>query len=219
MPGGGRHDPMLCPPGEKAEREAANGVGQIDYLTYLVTEMKVTELRESHVLELQRLAIEEIYPCGGTYRDARTDIRISNSEHVPPESAFVRAHVQEMIDWINSRRLTTPALERAAYALWRLNWIHPFRGGNGRTSRCVAYMIICLDLGLMMPGIPTLPTLIYDRRAKYVEALQAADASVRAGAEEPDLTEMSAYLKNLVTNQLASAITKLASTATARYDS
>ncbi len=212
MAEGEGHGPLLCPPAEKAEREAANGVAQIDYLTHLVTELKVTELRESHVLELQRLAIDGIYPCGGTYRDARTSILISNSEHVPPESAFVRSHVQEMIDWINTRRANTPALERAAYALWRLNWIHPFRGGNGRTSRCVAYMIICLDLGLMMPGIPTLPTLIYDRREEYVKALQAADASLRAGAEDPDLTVMSTYLRDLVTSQLASAITKLAST-------
>ena len=73
-------------------------------------------------------------------------------------------------------------------------------------------MIICLDLGLMMPGMPTLPTLIYDRRDEYVKALQAAEASLRAGAEDPDLTAMSTYLRDLVTSQLASAITKLAST-------
>lgn len=108
---------------------------------------------------LQQLAIEGIYPCGGTYRDARTIIRISDSEHVPPEAAFVSSHMQELLDRINDRRY--PALERAAYALWRLNWIHPFRGGNGRTSRCVAYLILCIDLGLMMPGLPMLPSLIH----------------------------------------------------------
>lgn len=207
--GGG---PLLCAPAEKAAREAINGVAQLDYLTHLVADRGVPELRESHVLQLQQLAVEGIYPCGGNYRDARTNIRISDSEHVPPDAAFVRAHVVEMLDWINVRRTTTPALERAAYALWRLNWIHPFRGGNGRTSRCVAYLIICLDLGLMMPGTPTLPTLIYERRAEYVSALRAADASLRAGRDEADLGEMTEYLKDLVTTQLASAVAKLAST-------
>lgn len=209
--GDGGHDPLLCPPAEKAEREAANGVQQIDYLTHLVTELKITEVRESHILELQRMAVDGIYPCGGTYRDARTTIRISGSKHQPPEPAFVPSHVREMVDWLNSCRTTMPALERAAYALWRLNWIHPFRGGNGRTSRCIAYLIICIDLGLMMPGVPTLPTLIYDRRVEYVTALRAADASLREGKEEADLSEMTSYLKDLVTEQLASAITRLAS--------
>jgi Fic family protein len=124
-----------------------------------------------------------------------------------------------MLDWINDRR--RPALERAAYALWRLNWTHPFRGGNGRTSRCIAYLILCMDLGLMMPGLPTLPTLIYERRDDYVAALRAADASARVAAEqdeqsqerakEPDLTLMSAYLKDLVLQQLANAVARLAS--------
>jgi Fic family protein len=118
-------------------------------------------VRESHVLMLQQLAVDEIYPCG-TYRDARTTIRINDSKHVPPEAVFVPSHIQEMLEHINDRK--RPALERAAYALWRLNWIHPFRGGNGRTSRCIAYLILCIDLGAMLPGLPTLPSLIYDKR-------------------------------------------------------
>lgn len=209
---------MLCPRSEKAQRETANGVQQLDYLTHLVTELKISDVRESHVLQLQQLAVEGIYPCGGSYRDARTTIRISDSEHVPPVAAFVPMHVQEMLEWVNDRR--RPALERAAYALWRLNWIHPFRGGNGRTSRCIAYLILCMDLGIMMPGLPTLPTLIYEKRDEYVAALRAADASVRVTAEQdeqaqeratdPDVSMLSAYLKDLVLQQLANAVTRLA---------
>lgn len=49
--------PLLCPPSEKAEIEAANGVDQIDYLTELVTgAYSITDLRETHLLDLQRLA-------------------------------------------------------------------------------------------------------------------------------------------------------------------
>lgn len=163
------HGPLLCSPAEKASREAANGVEQLDYLSYLVTQRPISEVRESHILELQRLAVEGIYPCGGKYRDARTKISISNSAHVPPESAFVSEHVRQMLERINDR--SRPALERAAYALWRLNWIHPFSGGNGRTSRCVAYLVLCIDMGIMLPGMPTLPTLIYEQRDEYVAAL------------------------------------------------
>lgn len=217
---------MLCPPEEKAEREAANGVAQLDYLTDLVVgERAITQIRESHLLDLQKLAVATIYPCGGTYRDARTKIIISDSEHQPPDAALVPGHIIDLLDYLNSTRGKLPALERAAFALWRLNWIHPFRGGNGRTSRCLTYLIICMDLGMMVPGMPTLPTLIYDKRKEYVEALKAADASLRdaIAAQEKlpddqrqsdpraDLSVMMAYLQDLVTEQMASAITKLAS--------
>ena len=144
-------DVLLCDRGEKAAREAENGAHQIDYLTDLVVHWKQRELRESHILELQSLAIEGIYPCAGTYRDARTRIYIQGSQHQPPEPALVPALVREMVERVNQE--SVPALQRAAYALWRLNWIHPFRGGNGRTSRAVAYQIICMQMGAMVPGL------------------------------------------------------------------
>jgi Fic family protein len=219
-------DALLCRPEEKAEREGANGAVQLSYLTRLVVgDYAITDIRESYLLELQQIAVEGIYPCGGTYRDARTVIRISDSEHTPPDAALVPGLIVDLIEYLNSTRMTLPALERAAFALWRLNWIHPFRGGNGRTSRCLAYLIICMDLGGMVPGMPTLPTRIYDRRSEYVGALKAADASLRDAIaaqdalpedrRDPnpraDLSVMMAYLQDLVTEQMASAITKLAS--------
>ncbi len=229
-----RSSRLLCDPSEKAQREAANGVDQIDYLTDLVTgDYIISDIRESHLLDLQKLAIKGIYPCAGQYRDARTTITISDSQHVPPEAAFVQSHVRELVDYVNETRDKAPALERAAYALWRLNWIHPFNGGNGRTSRCLTYLILCVDLKMMLPGLPTLPSLIYERREQYVKALQAADASLRdlqaeaaqvtevapEPQEEPlerlerraDLSVMTAYLQDLVTTQLASAVAKLSS--------
>jgi hypothetical protein len=51
-------DALLCPPDEKAEREAANGVEQLDYLTDLVVgDRAITQIRESHLLDLQKLAV------------------------------------------------------------------------------------------------------------------------------------------------------------------
>jgi fido (protein-threonine AMPylation protein) len=45
--------------------------------------------------------------------------------------AFPRSSLME--DNTITRDMATFGVERAAYALWRLNWIHPFAGGNGRT--------------------------------------------------------------------------------------
>ena len=42
------------------------------------------------------------------------------------------------VDEVNRRLETADVLTLAAYCLWRLNHIHPFINGNGRTARgCV----------------------------------------------------------------------------------
>jgi Fic family protein len=212
----GDHEALLCPLENKAEIEAANGVAQIDYLTDLVTGYKAVEVRESHILQLQQLAVEAIYPCGGRYRDARSNVYISDSSHKPPEAALIPGLVRELLDRINDKKAS--ALDRAAYALWRLNWIHRFRGGNGRTSRCIAYAILCMDVGSMIPGVPSLPTLIYEKRDEYLVALRAVDQTLRDSiarmtddgpAPEPDLNAMATYLRELVLQQMANAVDQL----------
>ena len=81
--------PLLCPLEKKAELEARNGVEQLDYLSHLVNEYQIKNVRESHVLELHSIAIQDIYPCGGTYRDARHQVFIEGSGHVVPEPARI----------------------------------------------------------------------------------------------------------------------------------
>jgi Fic family protein len=197
--------PLLCDPSDKAQLETRNNLEQIDFLTDLVVgERRVVDIRSSHVLDLHRLAVQDIYPCGGNFRDARWTLEISDSEHVPPEAALVKIHVENALQRVNEQRLQRPALARAAYALWRFNWIHAFCGGNGRTSRAVAYLILCLDVDMMLPGTPSMPTQIAKRKAEYIHALKVADAGERDHGE-PDLSAMSYYLHDIMIRQLTSA--------------
>ena len=205
-------DPLQCAPGQKAALEARNGVEQLDYLSGLVNDHKIAEIRESHVLALHELAIRGIYPCGGQYRDARSHVHISQSLHKVPSAALVPGHLRDLLDYINRKDI--PAIRRAAYALWRFNWIHPFRGGNGRSARALTYLVLCIDFGSMPPGEPTFPTVIYDRRREYVLGLQAADASHRAlgEADEPssvDTSAMEELVEDAITQQLANALASL----------
>jgi Fic family protein len=200
-------NPLLCDPSEKAALETANGVEQLDFIAHLVNEYKLTDVRESHVLELQRLAVQGLYPCAGSYRTPTRDVVIEGSGHTVPEPALVPGLVREALDYVNHRP-NGSGLHRAAFALWRFNWIHPFSGGNGRTSRALTYLILCIDVGGVLPGVPTVPTLIYESRDEYVRALRVADAGVRDKGE-PDLSAMVTHLGNVVTTQLASALKKL----------
>jgi Fic family protein len=148
----------------------------------------------------------------------RTAVFIQNSRHELPEVAFVPSLVRDAVDWIN-RETARSALERASYALWRFNWIHPFAGGNGRTSRALAYLIVCMQEGRMLPGVPSMPSLIYEHRDEYIQVLRAVDelqklADARSTEEhvaQPDFSPMINFLRQMLMKQFAAAIDHLGS--------
>lgn len=73
------------------------------------------------------------------------------------------------VNEINRHLEATDALTLAAYCLWRLNHIHPFINGNGRTARALCYYVLCVKFGGPLPGAPILPELIRRDREQYVE--------------------------------------------------
>src|ERR1700685_3269932 len=89
----------------------------------------------------------------------------------------------------------------AAFALWNLNWIHPFIEGNGRTARAACYYLICMKQGRILPGKKTVPERIRGMRDPYYVALQLADRAWDAG--NFDVSELTSYLSILLRDQLA----------------
>jgi Fic family protein len=109
-----------------------------------------------------------------------------------------------MCDYINENWAKASPLHLAAYTLWRMNWIHPFVDGNGRTSRAVSYLVLCVRLRYVLPGITTIPELIAKNKDPYYQALEAADKANADG--KIDLSEMEKLLEGLLAKQLISVI-------------
>ena len=86
----------------------------------------------------------------------------------------------------------------------RLNWIHPFAGGNGRTSRAVSYLVLCARLGYRVPGTDTIPEQIVANRQPYYEALDAADAAWARNII--DMGAMERLLEHALAVQLSSVL-------------
>jgi Fic family protein len=128
-------------------------------------------LKPSQVHFLNRIATEGVAFTPGVTRTG--PIEISNTTHVPPPAPTVVPYLEEMCEYVNANWAKTP-IHLGAYLLWRLNWIHPFEDGNGRTSRMIAYVVLCVRLGFLLPGTRTIPDQISSDKSPYYSALGVA---------------------------------------------
>ena len=103
-----------------------------------------------------------------------------------------------MCEYVNSN-WSASTIHLSAYLMWRVNWIHPFFGGNGRTARAVAYLVLCARLGFQLPGEKTIPDLIVETREPYYQALRKADSAWAEG--RVDITDVEALMSSLLADQ------------------
>jgi Fic family protein len=92
--------------------------------------------------------------------------------------------------------------------MWRLNWIHPYPDGNGRTSRSVSYHIVNVATGYLLPGEVTIPHQVAADKRAYYRALEAADAAFSKG--NTDVSAMEDLLKHYLAKQLWGVVNKAA---------
>lgn len=153
-------------------------------------------------------AIVCLHPYAGEYRPCRVDVRDVRTGEVryePPDHYRVPALMDDFVNRVNRFWDRCDAVLLASYVLWRLNQIHPFINGNGRTARAASYFVLCLKWGRWPAGNPILPELLRQSsvRAEYTAALRAAD---HAMSEHGFRIENLDLLKDLVTKLLAQQV-------------
>jgi Fic family protein len=193
---------LITDPVKKAEAEAANGLRQYDYAVQSVhthLERQPFRLRPSLIYALHREALQGISAYAGLTRPGH--VEISGSKHEPVGAHLVQELVEDLCDYINNHWDTASALHLAAYVMWRLNWIHPFADGNGRTSRAISFFVLSMKVGAVLPGAPTLPELVIAHRHEYEDALDLADLAWREG--RIDVSVMETLIESLLAKQLA----------------
>ena len=147
---------------------------------------------------LNAAAVANIAQFGGRYREE--PIYVGN--HLPPHFKDVSNEMDRFFSLIheNWNVLDHPTL-LPAYALWRLNWIHPFVEGNGRTARAACYYLLCMRQGRLLPGSRIVPERIRDNREPYYAALQDADRHWNEG--NFNVSNLASYLEGLLIGQLS----------------
>lgn len=105
-----------------------------------------------------------------------------------------------MCEYLSSNWELKSSVHLSAYVLWRINWVHPFSDGNGRTARVVANLILCAHAKKELPGDLTIPEQIARNKKPYYKALEAADFELKKGKIE--LSALEELLNSLLANQL-----------------
>jgi fido (protein-threonine AMPylation protein) len=187
---------------QQALLEASNGLAQFDYGLSVVEDAIAKghqfRFRPSLGLALHREALNGLSARAGNWRPA--EVRIENSQHQPVGAHLVPEQIETMCDYLNENLIAKSPIHLATFAMWRLNWIHPFTDGNGRTSRIFSYVVLCISLRTVLSGTNTIPEQIVHNRMPYFDALEAADHAFQEG--RIDLSKMEALLDSMLAKQL-----------------
>jgi Fic family protein len=184
-----------------AKVQAQNLLRQYDLLSNCIEiglEKGIESFDKYTLWALNYAAVANIAQFGGRYREE--PIYVGN--HRPPHFREVPDHMDRFFSVVHENWTTIdhPTV-LPAYALWRLNWIHPFVEGNGRTARAACYYLICMRQGRLLGGRKIVPERIRANRQPYYDALRAADYAWEQG--DFNVSQLAEYLSGLLKAQLA----------------
>jgi Fic family protein len=187
---------------------AVNIINVIEAMITLFAEIggNPPPMPNEHALkELHRTGTIFLLNNPGEYRDCAVHVQDAQGNVIyqaPPQTDVERLMKEFFGELTSIWRSGADALDAAAFALWRINWVHPFKNGNGRTARSFAYCCLCARLGVVLPGSPTVIDQIMNTRTEYEAAIRVGDAAEAQGSR--DLSAMRAYLDKLLQIQIAS---------------
>lgn len=179
--------------------QEANLVRQYDLLTNCI-EIALSQggrVFDKYMLwDLNHVAVANISQFGGRFREEPIYV----GTHKPPHFRDVPDLMDQFITSVHENWYNWSKTELAAYGLWRLNWIHPFIEGNGRTARAASYYLLCVKVGALIGGRKIIPERIRADPAPYYAALEAADRAWETGHR--DISVMEEYLAGLLMEQI-----------------
>ena len=182
--------------------ESKNSLRQLNFLSSLVTTAVNLDRRflsQTIIKALNYHAIACLHVNAGEYRPCPVIV----GDFQPPEHYRVAALMDDFVNRVNMNWENIDMFVLSAYVLWKLNYIHPFINGNGRTARACCYFVLCVKAGGILPGRMILPQLLQENREQYVNALQHADTMLVDELSSEALVPLTDLIRNLISEQLS----------------
>ena len=145
-------------------------------------------------------AIACLHPYAGEYRPC--EVHVGN-RHCPMPHR-VSSLMDNFVDTINRHWETADPVTLAAAIISRLNYIHPFINGNGRTARATGYFALCLKMGRWLPGSTILPELLRREYDQYIKAVIHSHKVPTPGQHDDRFDPMISLLNDLLVEQFNS---------------
>lgn len=167
-------------------REVANIESAMDYIEQIIT--PGADLTERTIRELHAMTVNNLQREGdktpGAYRSG--GVRISQSDHLPPEFIQIQAYMEELVEFVNRNDSPKYDLMKVALAHHRFGWIHPFGNGNGRVVRLLTYALLMkYGFNVNTGGRVLNPTAVFcNDRERYYLMLATADKGTKEGLEQ-----------------------------------
>ncbi|MEM9242861.1 MAG: Fic family protein [Pseudomonadota bacterium] len=162
-------------------------IQNIEKATVFVEEnIKDFPINRLFISEMHKRIVEGLSPTKegdkhpGTYR--KTNVKINNARHIPPDCATVDMYMNELFEFINRPDSSKYDLLKIAIAHHRFVWIHPFANGNGRTVRLFTYaMLVKYGFNVEVGRILNPTAVFCNDRNEYYNHLAEADKGTGAG--------------------------------------
>jgi len=159
---------------------------------------------ELALLALHREATQFLLSDSGQYRTSGVEVKTGKRRTFdPPDASEVPTLMRNFFRELQAFWPRADGISAAAFSLWRINWIHPFANGNGRTARAFAYACLCIKAEHLLAGRKLIIDVMRNNAVfykKYLLALKKADKNT----ERPNLIPMSQLLQDLADIQLKS---------------
>lgn len=162
-------------------------------------------LSEELIKEFHRIGMIKLLDDAGSYR--KCPVALNGSNHIPPNWIEVPAHMLAFCQYVNTMWDQKDLVHLSAFCLWRLNWIHPFKNGNGRTSRAISYLVLNMRHGQILPAREMVVKAIVENKLEYHAVLRMADTIFSATNDiEKSIAPVEAFLTKLLIAQIRSAV-------------
>lgn len=158
-------------------------------------------LTEARIKRLHAICMTGLLPDAGEYR--ASEVGLTNRPHIFPTWAEVPILMKAFCDFVNAEWDKRDLVWMSAFCLWRLNWIHPFRNGNGRTARELSYLVLSLKFGGIIPKNNSVIEQIMSQKILFEQVLMGCDQAFSTTHNfDASVAGMAAFLSDLFKKQL-----------------